>query len=72
MFSNIDDIVKIWNNLSEVEQFEILAFVSALLTNNRQVTPQMKELLNGRLEKFDENTAVSWGQLYNRLLEELI
>jgi hypothetical protein len=71
---NFEDIQKQWDNLSEVEKFDILGYVTALLKNQTSVSDEMRKKLEQRLENFQNNheNAVSWGFLYNQLLKELI
>ncbi len=72
MFS-FDDIVKRWDNFSEVEKTEILAYASALKEDNTSVPGAMTEFLEQRLEKYQNSQQEhDWNQLYNKLINELI
>lgn len=70
---NFDDLHKSWNNLSKVQQFEILGFATALTTDNKTVPQSVREELSKRFEKYksSQEKLTSWGAVYNRLLEEL-
>ncbi len=71
---NFDDIQKNWHNLSRVQQFEILSFVTALLTDNKTVPQSMLDELNTRLERYknSQDSVSSWGSIFNQLINELV
>ena len=71
---NFDDILKNWHNLSKVQQFEILSFVTALLTDNKTVPQSMLDELEKRLERYksSQDEVSSWGSIFNQLINELV
>ncbi len=71
---SFDELKKKWSNLSNVQQFEILGFASALLQDNEQVPVQIRPVLQQRKDQYQkhEQDLTDWQQLFNKLIDELI
>ena len=69
----LKDLEKIWSNLPEAVKLDILAYATALTRETQTVTQKQRILLTQRLENYKkQESAISWGHIYNQLLEELI
>ncbi len=71
---SFDELKKKWNTLSNVQQFEILAYASALLKDNEQVPQQMRQVLDQRKKQYQSQTQDlnPWQPVFNKLIDELI
>ncbi len=71
---SFDELKKKWNTLSNVQQFEILAYATALLEDNAQVPAQMHQVLQQRKELYEneKQNLNAWQPIFNKLIDELI
>ncbi len=71
---SFDELKKKWNTLSNVQQFEILAYATALLEDNAQVPAQMHQVLQQRKELYEneKQNLNPWQPIFNKLIDELI
>ncbi len=70
---SFDELKNKWNTLPEPVRLDLLAYATALIEENKKISADKQKELEERLEKFNtEENAVSWGHIYNKMLEELI
>ena len=71
---SFDELKKKWNTLSNVQQFEILAYATALLEDNAQVPAQMHHVLQQRKDLYEneKQNLNAWQPIFNKLIDELI
>ncbi len=70
---DLKDLENIWANLPEPLKMDILAYATALTKDVKQISPGQREKLEKRLETYQQQeSAISWGHVYNQMLEELI
>ena len=71
---SFDELKKKWNTLSNVQQFEILAYATALLEESAQVPAQMHQVLQQRKELYEneKQNLNAWQPIFNKLIDELI
>ncbi len=70
---DIKEIENIWANLPEPQKLDILSYITAMTRETKQIDKKQREKLVKRLENYQKSeSAINWGHLYNKLLEELI
>ncbi len=70
---DLKDLENIWANLPDPIKLDILAYATALTKEVKEIGPGQREKLEKRLEIYQkQESAISWGHVYNQMLEELI
>ncbi len=70
---DLKELENIWPNLPEPVKLDILAYATALVQPAKGIDKAQEEVLRQRLESYKkQESAISWGHVYNKMLEELI